>query len=137
MRVLAVAERLRAECPALKQVLAALSAAAAPKAYPAAYVLPLAERAAPNEFGGAHLQKVTARVAVELMVKHAGQEAGGAAASESLEDLRDSVLGALLGWSPGAGFDTFDFASGRLVSIDPGFVVWRDEFDTNFHLEKP
>lgn len=131
-----IVDRLKSECPGLREVLLALGGGT-PPGYPSAYVIPLAEAAQPNDLYGAHTQKVAVRFAVELMVKHAAQAATGGPAQEVLEALRSEILAALIGWSPATGFDAIDFAGGRLVDFAAGFATWRDEFTTVFYMEKP
>jgi hypothetical protein len=129
-----VVDRLKAQCPGLRQVLLALEGAQ-PGGYPAAYVLPLAEDAEHDELLEAHAQRITVRFGVELMVKHAAQAASGGPAHETLEALRDEIKAALAGWEPGAGFTPVDFAAGRLMDFAGGIAVWRDEFTTAHYLE--
>lgn len=135
MRMAAVVTRLLDQCPDVRQVLSALSATV-PASYPAAYVLPIAERAAPNEWEGTHRQRVEARFGVEIMVNHVAQAASGGPAQDGLEDVREAVLAALVGWSPGDAFEPIDFAGGRLVAFQAGRAVWRDEFTTAYLKEK-
>lgn len=133
-----IVERLRDACDGLRQVLPALEGAQ-PGGYPSAYVLPLAERAL-GEDGGelldAHAQRIEARFAVELMVKHAAQAASGGPAQEALEALRDEVKAALAGWQPAPEFAPVAFSAGRLVDFAGGLAVWRDEFVTTHYLEE-
>lgn len=126
-----IVTRLQSECPALRQVLLALTGAV-PAAYPAAYVLPLADHAAPNPLLGAHSQMITARFGIEVMLKHAGQPASGGPAHEALEDVRGQILAALKGWQPDPNFEPIAYTGGRLLQFDAGLAVWREEFTTRF-----
>lgn len=131
MRLSSIVSRLQTECPALRQVLLALSGAA-PQSYPSAYVLPLSDAAAPGRLLGVHSQLVTSRFGVEIMVKHAAMAASGGPAQEALEDLREAVMAALAGWQPGPEFEPLAYAGGRLVQFDAGLAVWREEFTTRY-----
>lgn len=134
MRLGAVVARLIGQCPDVRQVLSALSAAV-PASYPAAYVLPIAERATPSEWEGRHRQRVEARFGVEIMVNHVAQAASGGPAQDGLEDARDAIRNALVGWSPAVGFEPIDYAGGRLVAFQAGRAIWRDEFTTAYLKE--
>jgi hypothetical protein len=131
MRLAPIIARLQDQCPALRQVIPALTGAV-PASYPAAYVLPLADAADENRLMGAHSQRITAKFAVEIMVKHAAQAASGGPAGEQLEAVREEVRAALKGWSPGPEFTPIDYLSGRLVNFDAGLAVWREEYRTRF-----
>jgi len=126
--------RLRAECPALRQVIHAL-ASQPPASYPAAYVLLLSEKAQPNPVFGGHRQRITATFMVELMVKHAAQAGSGGPAAEALDAVRESVLHALIGWPPSPAHDPIDYTGGRLLQFEAGIAIWRDEFTTQFYKE--
>lgn len=108
------------------RVLSALSGAV-PPAYPAAYVLPLAERLAEETLDADHAY-VEARVGVEIMVKHAAQTASGGPAHDDLEDLRDACAAALVGWRPDVAAGPMRLVAGRLVSLAGGIAIWRDEY---------
>lgn len=128
-------DRLAAQCPGLRQVRLALEGAL-PGAYPSAYVLPLSETATPAELHDSDEQRIEARFAVELMVKHAAQAASGGPAQEELETLREEIKAALIGWQPGALFTPVAFAAGRLLDFSGGLAVWRDEFTTAYYTEE-
>lgn len=134
MQLAAVVDRLTATCPVFKgRVLLALSGQK-PTLFPAAFVLPLEDKAGTNALLGAHSQRVTARFGVEIMVKHAADTKTGGPAAETLEIVRAAVLAALKGWTPDPSFEPFDFAAGRLLDFDAGMAVWRDEFTTRFYI---
>lgn len=132
MRVAAIVERLRTQCPALRQVIPALTGAV-PSQYPAAYVFPLSERADPNAMLGAHDQRVRVDVAVEIMVRHAAEAASGGPAAEKLEDVRDEIRAALAGFVPEPGARPLDHVEGRVMSFEAGLVVWRDTWSTEIY----
>lgn len=134
MRLAPIVARLLSQCPNVRQVMSALSAAV-PTSYPAAYVLPISERAMPSEWTGTHRQRVEARFGVEIMVRHVAQAVTGGPAQDELEDARASIIDALVGWAPGAEFEPIDFAGGGLVAFEAGRAVWRDEFTTAYLKE--
>lgn len=133
MRIAAIVDRLIDQVPGFDgRVLAALEGGV-PKAYPAAYVFQTAERSDPSETYPRIEQRVGARFAVEIMVKHAGQAATGGPAKDALEDLRDAVKAALRGWAPSTDYMPIEHAEGRLMGFDAGMATWRDEFTTAFY----
>lgn len=107
-----------------------------PPVWPAAYVLPLAETAAPNAYAsGAVSQEVTLSIAVVIICR-AVQDPAGAAAIADLAALRRAVRDALLGWEPEGAADGFEFAGGELLRAEAGAVWWQDTFTTSYHLRK-
>ncbi len=130
MRLAPIVTRLQTQCPALRQVLHALSAAV-PQSYPAAYVLPLSERLREDLLAGA-ARVYEARFGVEIMLRHAAQADSGGPAAGDLESVRESVLTALVGFDPGAGYAVIAHEGGRLISFEAGLAVWRDEFFVQF-----
>jgi hypothetical protein len=132
MRVGSIVQRLRTQCPLLREVHSALSGAV-PAQYPAAYVLPLEEHASPNALLGVHDQRVRALVATEIMVRHAADPAAGGPAHEELEDVRDQAHAALAGFEPEPGARPLDYVEGRVMSYEAGLVVWRDVWATEIY----
>lgn len=130
MRLANIVARLKAQCPILRQALPAL-AADVTTSYPSAYVLPLAEHVSDDDLNHA-LRLYEGRFAVEIMVRNVAEHATGGPAGEALEDVREEVLAALVGWSPASGHAPIAHTGGRLVSFDAGIAVWRDEFDLTF-----
>ncbi|MFZ5917053.1 MAG: phage tail terminator protein [Chloroflexota bacterium] len=125
-----IVTRLQDQCPALRQVINALTAAT-PASYPSAYVFPLAERVTESDI--AHVHPVfEARFAVEIMTRNATDAAQGGSASVDLESLRETILAALVGFDQGDGFAPIAFVAGRLISFEAGLCVWRDEFTVQF-----
>lgn len=132
MRVGSIVERLRTQCPSLRQVIPALTGAV-PSQYPAAYVFPLSERSDPNALLGGHDQRVRVEIAIEIMVRHASESASGGPAAEQLEDVRDEVHAALAGFFPEAGARPLDHVEGRVMSFEAGLVTWRDTWTTEIY----
>lgn len=107
-----------------------------PPAYPAAYVLPLAETASPNTHAtGGILQEVSVSVAVVILCR-AAQTPSGAAAIADLAALRLAVRDALLGWAPDGASDGYEFSGGELLRAVAGSVWWQDTFTALYHLRK-
>lgn len=106
-----------------------------PRSVPAAYVLPLAEQADPSELIGRSAQKHLCSLGVLLIVRHAGDASGGAAASR-LQTLREAVQAALVGWQPAADCGSIGFASGELVDFRDGATVWQDTFTTERWVQR-
>lgn len=106
------------------------------KRWPAAFVLPAKDTAAPNAFAdGALDQQVVARYGVILAVRNL-RDAKGEAAMADLTPLRQAVWTQLLGWVPAAGFSPCTYGGGRLLDLDEAAQVlwWVDEFDTDYHV---
>lgn len=107
---------------------------AEPPAYPAAYVLPLAETASPNTHAtGSILQEVSASVAVVILCR-AAQDPSGAAAIADLAALRLAIRDALLGWAPAGASDGYEFSGGELLRAEGGSVWWQDTYTAPYHL---
>ena len=126
--------RLDAEVADLKLVAGAAEFAALktnpPKSkQPAAYVVPLSDRAGRNTRINAVAQQVTARVAVVLALGNLGDRRGDSA-SKTIETLRGDVRAALLGWAPTAADDPMEYVAGRVLALRDGVVWWQDEFRT-------
>lgn len=99
-----------------------------PQRMPAAYVIPLDERAELSDLIGVNAQTHTATFGVVLVVRYAGN-ASGAKAAQALVGLRKSVHDTLVGWVPTDCFDAVQFVSGSLAELaDGGTVAWRDDF---------
>lgn len=131
MRLHPFVARLVAAVPVFAgRVWPALSASV-PAAYPAAYVLPLAERLAEDGLSG-EAAFIEARLGVEIMVRHAAQAASGGPAQDALDDAREAVSAALVGFKPDPASGPLAFAGGRLLSFDAGLAVWRDEYVYTF-----
>jgi len=129
--------RLKGQVAALKLVSGAADLARAIeslKQHPAAFVLPIAERAEPNALAAmAVSQRNETRFAVVLAVQNL-RDARGETAHTDLRTLRTAVLGALLGWQPDADFDPCEFAGGALRPFDDQVLWWQDDYVTRAFL---
>jgi len=126
MRILPVITQLKAECAAElgTRVYPALSLEPikALADTPAAYVYWV------EEFGQAPQTIHTSqRRALRFVVQTVAQ---AAIASEPLEDARDAILTALIGWQIGPTYDPTVHIKGEIIEIE-GDIVWcRDIFET-------
>lgn len=100
---------------------------------PAAFVLPVSERADPNSLANSHSQRVFCRVGVALALKlpNTTTGRGGAAA---LQQMRNTVVTALLGWPPSPDHAGLSFVQGALVDLKKGMVWWMDVYQTDWYL---
>jgi hypothetical protein len=95
---------------------------------PAAYVMPLAESAEPNDMLGLTHQRLTLEFAVVTVVANL-RDATGAAATADLNGKRMQVRAALVGWVPDASNgEPVTFTSGRLLQFRDSQLWWIDDF---------
>ena len=138
---LAVLQRLVAVCGPQFAFVGGLADFAAladmPRSVPAAYVIPMDERAEPNEVYGASVQHHTLTMGVVLIVRYAG-DASGMRATLALADLREAVHTALVGWAPPGCNDYLQYQGGTLVELmEGGAVAWRDDFTAQRRVQRP
>lgn len=132
MDITQVVQRLKERLTGLKSIGASADLDAAIDgvvALPAAFVLPLAERASTT----AVLGMTESRVAEAFGVVHVlsnRRDAQGAAALTDLFSLRVALRSALVGWVPEtATGESVHYTSGRLLQLDgSGRLWWMDEF---------
>lgn len=106
------------------------------KSVPAAFVLPLIDKAGPNNLAcGGIEQRVVERFGVALVVNNAS-DARGAAAHTALEPLRRAVIDALLGWPPGAEYDPCEYGGGRILKLNGMDLWWQLDFTTAYFERK-
>ncbi len=135
--MLASVETRLASVSALKKIAGAADFASAglnlKGKLPAAYVIPLAERAGENSLVSAVSQRTEARFGVVLAISNL-RDARGQNAQGDLAPLRAAVMAVLLGWQPGPDYDPVVFGSGRLLQLQDGVLWWQDEFVTAYYL---
>lgn len=130
--------RLTAQVPALKLVdgavgFAGLSVNPPKSKQPAAYVIPITDSAGANAVANEVRQKVEKRFGVVLVLGNF-KDHRGATASQQMEAIENSVINALLGWSPEADLSGCLYAGGRVVDFRDG-AVWRlQEFTTDRYI---
>lgn len=126
--------RVEARCvPPLKAVEGAVSFAALgdnpPKhRQPMAWVIPIGDSGGANRVATGVIQRVTDRVGVVLALGNLADRRG-AAASQTVETVKESVRTALAGWQPTADHTALIFRQGRALRLDNGVVWWLDEFE--------
>ncbi|WP_142850989.1 hypothetical protein [Telmatospirillum sp. J64-1] len=125
----------------LRQVQGAIefaAASAAPPARhlrPAAWVIPISDRAEGNSLVGKVRQRVTYRFGVVLAHGIENDRAGGRTTLE-MEALEKAVIGHLLGWQPNEDMEEVLYAGARTVAFQAG-LVWRLlEFTTASYVYK-
>lgn len=135
-----IADRLKIQVPALKRNVSGAADFAAAReglnSVPAAFVLPLMDRATPSstQDESVILQLVTERFGVVLVVSNV-RDMHGAAAHDDLEPLRDAVILALLGWPPSAGYHPVEYGGGRMLALNGDDLWWQLEFVTGYYLK--
>lgn len=133
-----IAARLKT-VPGLKTVgsLADLGALAAPPSVekrPAAYVIPLQESAAANEFTNWVDQRVECVFGVVLIDGRPG-DATGSKHLVGLGAVRRAVWAALLGWQPPGADEIVTYRAGDILEFKEGAAVWQETFATAYHLQ--
>ena len=99
----------------------------------AAYVIPLADVAKPNDLMGLNVeQHVIERFGVILAVKNFRDQRGDAI-NIALETARSKVIQALMGFSPGVGYDPVQYGGGRILQLDVITTWWQLEFITGYY----
>lgn len=136
----AVIARLKECAPSLKSVesaaeLAALTVAPPLHRMPAAYVIPLAERAGDNLAATlVTRQRVATQIGVVLVVAGRIADAKGGAQVVAIQTPREEIRAALLGWEPVAGHEPLQYVGGELLEFAGGAVWWQDDFATAYHI---
>lgn len=111
---------------------------AAPRARPAAYVVPEDKTPTGNRFEGsvgAIDQKVVVSFRVVLVLDAAARK-GAVGISDELDTLARAVVAELLGWTPPDCKGPILYAGERLMSVDGTALVWGLSFKTHYHLRK-
>ncbi|MBL4761543.1 MAG: hypothetical protein JKY93_02460, partial [Gammaproteobacteria bacterium] len=79
-----------------------------------------------NETIGSVDQRLPKKFAVMYAAKNVDLDAR----TEPLEDLRDQVFRALLGWSPDSEHSSIEFVEGAILATSDMLVQWTDVFVT-------
>ena len=128
--------RLRAQCPGFKFIGGALDlneSTLLATTYPAAFVLPMGEHAEANQMTGRHTQLLHQSWGVILTLKAVRTSANDQSAE--LQTLRAQIRSALMGWTPDADTAPLEFATGQLISLESGLLLWQDDFTTSTYLQ--
>lgn len=103
---------------------------------PAAYVVPVSERAGDNRLTNAVAQRGEAVFGVLLVLSDLSDPRGDAA-GDMLDVVRAEVSAALLGWTPPGATGPLLYDGGDAVDLDPnGAVWWMDRYRAPFALRK-
>lgn len=136
MRVGPIKQRLKDEVTAFKTVAGAAALAAAlqnGQFSHSAYVFVSKVGAGDNQLANRVSQLVPVEVTAAYWVRNVS-DATGEAAQEEIEDLRESVIAALLGWSPAGIASPFLYRGGEVIDFRFGTVLWADKFVINTYL---
>lgn len=98
-----------------------------------AYVVPLQSRAGGNGLVNAVSQRVEVSFAVAFWSRNVSDAQGGGA-MDAVTETSESVIAALLGWSPAPEIEPILYAGGRLMRFANNAVLWGDEFTTAYYL---
>lgn len=135
-----IADRLKVEVPAFRNNVTGTADFAAAreglKSVPAAFVLPLMDRASASDTQDESviLQYVAERFGVVLVVSNV-RDAQGANAHDDLQSLRDAVIDSLLGWQPSAGYSPVEYGGGRMLALNGNDLWWQVDFVTGYYLK--
>lgn len=136
MQLAPIIAHIKSNCPALRQVGGAAEFSAlpeaGPQAVPAAFVVPLEERAGSNQLDTGISQRVDVRFGVILAVRNL-RDGTGAAANDDLAMLRRVVKDALLGRQPAGADDVCLFGGGRVLQLNNQVLWWQDDFVTAYY----
>jgi hypothetical protein len=130
MRILPVIARLKAQCALLAnrvepaKSLTQLSDEEIKTGLPIAFVYAFKDGASPSELINKTSQRVSKRFTVIIAAKTSD------AVSEPIEDVRDQIKAALIGWEPSATHDPVEFIGGEIVNITGGVTWWKDTYET-------
>jgi hypothetical protein len=131
MRTSDLIARIEGECPGFAMVDHALTSAAE-MTYPAAMVTPSKEDADPDGTvgQGAHTQEITQTYSIFFILER--NQATGK--TDELDDLRDEVHAALLGWELDADHGPMNFVGAMLDRFHTGVVCWRADYSTETQM---
>ena len=86
---------------------------------PTCWITDISESAGPNtRVNAPALQRIDARLGITL----AGADL------DAVLSMRDAVRSALIDYQPDAPGDPITYRAGRMEFLDPGIVLWRDEY---------
>lgn len=90
---------------------------------PALVVLPGDDDAQPSEYQNVTVQAVTDRFTVVLLLATADSKRGDATA-DALHGLRAEVWRALIGWTPGTGYDPIEYEGGEVIAMNRALTYY-------------
>ncbi|WP_066546691.1 phage tail terminator protein [Sphingomonas sp. CCH15-F11] len=105
-----------------------------PRVVPALYVVPEAEGASANRMAGIVDQRVTAAFLVVVVL--GGQARADGKVSAELEIQSGRARDALIAWKHPQASGPFEYAGGRLLSVDGYRLAWAVRLTAPYHLRK-
>lgn len=102
-------------------------------ALPAAYVLPLDDSADEQRSQTDYWQSITDGFAVVVALSNS-QDERGQAANDLVEESRDQLWKALLGWAPEEKYEGIVYEGGNLLRMDRGVLYYQFEFSARFEI---
>jgi hypothetical protein len=130
MRILPVIARLKAQSALLDnrvepaQSVTALSDDEIASDLPIAFVYPAKENAFESNTVGITSQRVPKRFCVLIAA------ANSDGVDEPLEDVRDQIKAALIGWPPSSTHGEIEFVEGDVIEVSTRVIWWRDTYTT-------
>lgn len=108
----------------------------APKALPAAYVLPSSDKSGPNALASGGVEQLSSvRFSVAICVRNIKNPNGQSKQGE-LKSVRAAIDDVLLGWEPLTGYDLITHESGMVLKIGKGVLWWMDNYNTGYLRRK-
>lgn len=102
---------------------------------PAAFFIPVSDRAGANAFGNAVHQTVTIQIGVLIAIKHAGAITGKKNIDE-LTVIRKQIDSVLLAWEPADATDMVIYSGGRLIGFNDQVLWYQDIYQTTYDRRK-
>ena len=101
-----------------------------------AFVIPLIDDAGPNGYDTGTTQKIIERfgVVVALAMDSKQSDKLGFVAYDQLHEIRNQLIGALVGWVPIDADSQVSYRGGRLLDINNAYVWWQFEFEYNSRI---
>lgn len=130
MRIIPVINHLKTACALLNgraepaQSLSALTDDEVRSGLPIAFIYSEKEAASPNEMLGITSQRVAKRFCIITAAQPS------TAITEPIEDIRDQLKTALIGWCPDSNHDPGELISSEIIDISTSVVWWKDTFQT-------
>lgn len=135
-----IAERLKTECGETFRIVGRAGDLAAvkdkPLSMPAAYVFTKEEASEENERAiGPSAQRTHLDIGVVIVTANLSDPKGGAAADD-IDELKDAVRDALVGWQPASAQTGIENVGGEIVKTVGGTVWWEHTFSTLFYVRE-
>lgn len=131
MRILPIIAHLKAECPLLvnrvepAKSLTALSDDEIKTGLPIAFVYATKESGTADGLIGQTTQHLHKLFSVIIAAKNADDS------SEFIEDVRDQIEHALIGYQPDSKHQPIEFVGGEIVNVTSSIVWWKDTYKTS------